>query len=180
MALITWPALIAPVIGPVLGSFITTYVSWHWNFFINIPIGLIGLALVWHFVPQQKEQDAGRLDVIGFVLSALGLTLLLAGLESFVHGTVATEGVIVLLAAGLIMSAWPVPPLLQDRQSASRPLGFFHPDICVFDLIGRNGVTACDQRHAVSHPRCCSKSASASMRSRREPISWFILPEIWR
>ncbi|WP_421869866.1 DHA2 family efflux MFS transporter permease subunit [Pararhizobium sp.] len=108
VALITWPALIAPVIGPVLGSFITTYVSWHWNFFINIPIGLIGLALVWHFVPQQKEQDAGRLDVIGFVLSALGLTLLLAGLESFVHGTVATEGVIVLLAAGLIMSAWAV------------------------------------------------------------------------
>lgn len=108
VALITWPALIAPVIGPVLGSFITTYVNWHWNFFINIPIGLIGLALVWHFVPQQKEQDAGRLDVIGFLLSALGLTLLLAGLESFVHGTVATGGVIVLLAAGLILSAWAV------------------------------------------------------------------------
>ncbi len=108
VALITWPALIAPVIGPVLGSFITTYVSWHWNFFINIPIGLVGLALVWHFVPQQKEQDAGRLDVIGFVLSALGLTLLLAGLESFVHGTVSTGAVIVLLAAGLILSAWAV------------------------------------------------------------------------
>ena len=152
VALITWPALIAPVIGPVLGSFITTYVSWHWNFFINIPIGLIGLALVWHFVPQQKEQDAGRLDVIGFVLSALGLTLLLAGLESFVHGTVATEGVIVLLAAGLIMSAWAVRHFYRTDNPLLDLSAFSIPTFAFFDLIGRNGVTACDQRHAVSHP----------------------------
>lgn len=108
VALITWPALIAPVIGPVLGSFITTYFSWHWNFFINIPIGLIGLALVWHFVPQQKEEDTGKLDIIGFVLSALGLTLLLTGLESFVHGAITAGPVILLLVAGLVFSAWAI------------------------------------------------------------------------
>jgi len=108
VALITWPALIAPVIGPVLGSVITTYASWHWNFFINIPIGLIGLALVWHFVPQQKEADTGRLDLAGFVLSALGLTLLLAGLESFVHATVSAYQVVALLAVGIGLSAWAI------------------------------------------------------------------------
>ncbi len=108
VALITWPALIAPVIGPVLGSVITTYASWHWNFFINIPIGLIGLALVWHFVPQQKEADTGKLDLLGFVLSALGLTLLLAGLESFVHGTVSAYQVVALLAVGIGLSAWAI------------------------------------------------------------------------
>ncbi|CAN7664061.1 MFS transporter [Rhizobium sp. LjRoot98] len=108
VALITWPALIAPVIGPVLGSVITTYASWHWNFFINIPIGMIGLALVWYFVPQQKEEDTARLDIAGFVLSALGLTLLLAGLESFVHGAMRATQVAALLAAGLAFSAWAI------------------------------------------------------------------------
>ncbi len=108
VALITWPALIAPVIGPVLGSVITTYASWHWNFFINIPIGLTGLALVWHFVPQQKEADTDRLDLLGFVLSALGLTLLLAGLESFVHGTVSSYQVMGFFAVGFALSAWAI------------------------------------------------------------------------
>lgn len=103
VALITWPALIAPVIGPVLGSLITTYVSWHWNFHINVPIGLIGLVLVWRFVPDQRDTDAGQFDVPGFLLSALGLTLLLAGLETFTHGTASLPLVALLLAGGIIL-----------------------------------------------------------------------------
>jgi MFS family permease len=66
IALITWPALTAPVIGPLLGSVITTYASWHWNFLINLPIGALGMVLVWRFVPEQREEDAGRLDMRGF------------------------------------------------------------------------------------------------------------------
>lgn len=81
IALITWPALTAPVIGPVLGGFITTYASWHWNFLINIPIGILGIALVLRFVPEQRETNPGRLDLMGFALSAAGLTFLLAALE---------------------------------------------------------------------------------------------------
>lgn len=57
---ITWPALFAPVIGPVLGGFITTYLSWHWNFFINIPLGLAGLALVARFIPGAAIPKPGR------------------------------------------------------------------------------------------------------------------------
>jgi EmrB/QacA subfamily drug resistance transporter len=104
VAMITWPALIAPVIGPVLGGFITTWFSWHWNFLINIPIGVVGLVLVWFFVPGAKQEDSGRLDVIGFVYSALGMTLILAGLETFVHGTSAALPIVVLLAGGLAFS----------------------------------------------------------------------------
>lgn len=103
VALITWPALIAPVIGPVIGSVITTYFSWHWNFHINVPIGLLGLALVWRFVPDTREQAAGRLDIPGFLLSALGLTMLLAGLEAFTQGSAGLPLVAVLLAAGVVL-----------------------------------------------------------------------------
>ncbi|MGF6174577.1 MFS transporter [Ensifer sp. 4252] len=100
IALITWPALIAPVVGPLLGSVITTWLSWHWNFLINIPIGLVGLALVLRFVPDQREEEARRLDVKGFLLSATSLTLVLAGLEAFVHGTANAPAIVLLLATG--------------------------------------------------------------------------------
>jgi EmrB/QacA subfamily drug resistance transporter len=104
VAMITWPALIAPVIGPVLGGFITTWFSWHWNFLINIPIGIVGLVLVWFFVPTEREENTGRLDVVGFIYSALGMTLILAGLETFVHGASAALLIVALLAAGLLFS----------------------------------------------------------------------------
>jgi EmrB/QacA subfamily drug resistance transporter len=103
VALITWPALIAPVIGPVVGSLITTYASWHWNFHINVPIGLAGLALVWRFVPDRRDADVGQLDIPGFLLSALGLTLLLAGLETFTQGTAPLPLVGLLLAGGVVL-----------------------------------------------------------------------------
>jgi EmrB/QacA subfamily drug resistance transporter len=110
IALITWPALTAPVVGPVLGSVITTYASWHWNFLINIPIGIAGIGLVLRFVPEQKEEDPGRLDVRGFVLSAAGLTFLLAALELSVKGEGGGEGglapLAALFAAGILFSVW--------------------------------------------------------------------------
>ena len=45
IATLTWPALVAPIIGPPLGGFITTYASWHWIFFLNVPLGLIAIAV---------------------------------------------------------------------------------------------------------------------------------------
>lgn len=104
IALITWPALTAPVVGPVLGGFITTYASWHWNFLINIPIGILGLALVLRFVPEQYEGDPGKLDIRGFLLSATGLTALLAGLELSVRGGAALPLIIVLFVLGILTS----------------------------------------------------------------------------
>ena len=50
MAWLTVPALIGPISGPPLGGFLTTYYSWHWIFWINIPIGLIGLVLITRFL----------------------------------------------------------------------------------------------------------------------------------
>jgi EmrB/QacA subfamily drug resistance transporter len=104
MSMIVWPALTAPVIGPVLGSFITTYFSWHWNFLINIPIGIIGLILVLRFVPDQREEKVASLDWVGFLLSSAGLTFLLAGLEFVVQGTFGLLPSVGLIAVGVVFS----------------------------------------------------------------------------
>ncbi|ENO83664.1 MFS transporter [Thauera linaloolentis] len=84
-ALLTWPALIAPVLGPVLGGFITTYASWRWNFLINLPIGLAGLLLALRFIPNLHGEAPRRFDGRGFLLSAGAMVLLLHGLESIGH-----------------------------------------------------------------------------------------------
>ncbi|MEC5397339.1 DHA2 family efflux MFS transporter permease subunit [Uliginosibacterium sp. H1] len=107
-ALISWPALFAPVIGPMLGGFITTYASWQWNFYINIPIGLVGLYLTARYIPKQGDESPRRLDLIGFVLSAGGLMCLLYGMESFAysHGSPAISAALV--AGGLLLGIFAV------------------------------------------------------------------------
>jgi len=82
MALLTIPALVGPVVGPPLGGFITTYFHWRWIFFINIPIGILGIVLATMYVPNIREDDTPPLDVAGFLLSGFGLALLMLGLAS--------------------------------------------------------------------------------------------------
>jgi len=86
MAMITWPALIAPVIAPVLGGIITTYVSWRWNFLLNLPLGLVAIVLVLTLIPKQPPQGTGPFDIRGFALSSIALSCLLYGLERFSAG----------------------------------------------------------------------------------------------
>jgi EmrB/QacA subfamily drug resistance transporter len=82
LAALTIPALIGPVIGPPLGGFITTYFHWRWIFFINIPIGLLGIVLSTIFIPEIRERDVPPLDLRGFLLSGIGLALLMLGLAT--------------------------------------------------------------------------------------------------
>jgi EmrB/QacA subfamily drug resistance transporter len=73
MAWVTVPALIGPVIGPPIGGFITTYATWHWIFIINVPIGLIGIALATRFIPEVRAEKHDPFDTIGMVLAGLGI-----------------------------------------------------------------------------------------------------------
>lgn len=82
LATLTIPALIGPVVGPPLGGFITTYFDWRWIFFINIPIGVLGIVLATIFIPNIREDDTPPLDTVGFLLSGFGLALLMLGLAS--------------------------------------------------------------------------------------------------
>ncbi len=78
---ITWPAIVAPVIGPPIGGFITTYASWRWIFLLNVPFGLAVLAAVAALVPNLRGTEKRPLDVVGLILSGLTLTALLYGAE---------------------------------------------------------------------------------------------------
>jgi len=99
IALITWPALAAPVVAPALGGFITTYFSWRWNFLLNVPLGAIGVALAWRFIPNSMADVRPRMDWRGFAYSALALTGLLYGLQSLSQARV--DG---WLSGGLILA----------------------------------------------------------------------------
>ncbi|MBW7569115.1 DHA2 family efflux MFS transporter permease subunit [Chromobacterium subtsugae] len=82
LSYLTVPALLGPVIGPPLGGFISTYFHWRWIFLINIPIGLLGLALAGRFIANLKEDEVPRLDWWGFLLTGAGLSMLMLGLAT--------------------------------------------------------------------------------------------------
>lgn len=105
MAYLTIPALIGPMIGPPLGGFITTTFHWRWIFWINIPIGIAGLVLSTIFVPRVRESDPGRLDWPGFLLSGLGLSLLIFGLTVAGRDLVAWPIVLAMLGAAAVLLA---------------------------------------------------------------------------
>lgn len=75
MAYITWPALVAPILGPLIGGYLTTYWSWHWIFYLNIPISIVCVLLAWKHIPDSLDEDQPkrRFDAVGFVLSGLAL-----------------------------------------------------------------------------------------------------------
>jgi len=76
------PALIGSMLGPVVGGFITTYFSWRWNFFINVPIAILGLALTLRFVSDpMPSKDRGRFDMLGFVVIAASLAVAQVAVE---------------------------------------------------------------------------------------------------
>jgi EmrB/QacA subfamily drug resistance transporter len=67
------PANLGPTIGPLLGGYITTTFSWHWNFFINVPLGVLGIFLALRYFKNEKAPNPSRFDWPGFVIIALGL-----------------------------------------------------------------------------------------------------------
>lgn len=77
------PALVGPVTGPLVGGFMATYVSWHWIFLINIPIGLLGIALTLRFIPNLPGSLPEKLDPLGLLLCAGSLAAILFGLDKF-------------------------------------------------------------------------------------------------
>ncbi len=105
MTYLTVPALIGPVMGPPVGGFIVTYSSWRWIFFINIPIGILGVLLTRRFIPDLAEEVRRPLDGRGFALTALGLAGLMFGFETIGRDLLPNQAVAGLLAIGAICTA---------------------------------------------------------------------------
>jgi EmrB/QacA subfamily drug resistance transporter len=134
---LTVPTVIAPALGPVLGGFFVDYVSWHWIFLVNLPIGIAGFFFTWAFVKEEKSEQTMPFDVPGFVLAGGGLALILyalsrgpvAGWDSL--EVVATGGIGILMAVALVVvelkTRYPMLDLslLGDRMFRNANIVFF-------------------------------------------------------
>jgi len=105
MSYVSVPALIGPVMGPPLGGFIVTYASWRWIFFINIPIGVLGIVLVNLLVGNLKETGRRPFDYRGFALTGIGLATLAFGFENVGRGALPMAAIIGLLGVGAACTA---------------------------------------------------------------------------
>jgi EmrB/QacA subfamily drug resistance transporter len=81
LAYITWPGLTALVVGPPLGGFITTYASWHWIFFLNLPIGIVALILTLLWVENLRSGEKHSFDWLTFVLAGCASAGAVYGME---------------------------------------------------------------------------------------------------
>ncbi len=102
LSYLTIPALLGPLFGPLVGGFITTYFHWRWIFFVNVPIGILGIALVSRFI-QNVRGEAWPLDVRGFLLSGAGLALLIFGMTLAGRGIVGGNIVLALIIVGTVL-----------------------------------------------------------------------------
>jgi MFS family permease len=104
MSFVAIPALVAPMLGPVAGGLIVGYFHWRLIFFVNIPIGLAGLFLVYLHLPDYRERT-NPLDVAGLILFGSGIALLSYVLEVFGEHTLNTAEILGLLALSAILLA---------------------------------------------------------------------------
>jgi len=103
MALLTMPALVGPLVGPPIGGFITTYFHWRWIFWINIPFGILGIALASRFMPRLVSASVPKLDLTGFLLVGLGLGATIFGLTTVSRSIMPPLVAPVLTVTGIIL-----------------------------------------------------------------------------
>jgi EmrB/QacA subfamily drug resistance transporter len=94
-AVLLTPAVIAPALGPVVGGIITTNWSWRWIFYVNVPLGVLGVVFAATMLKEHTEPTAGRIDIPGMVLSGAGLSMTVYALsEGPVKGWTSTSVVV--------------------------------------------------------------------------------------
>jgi len=102
IATLTWPALVAPIIGPPLGGFITSYANWRWIFFINVPLGLIAIVLALHIIPDISEETRRPFDTPGFIATSVAMVSLVCAMEMMGAQQVNTTLTLALVATGVV------------------------------------------------------------------------------
>ena len=105
LAWLTIPALIGPVVGPPVGGFITTFFSWRWIFWINLPIAALGIVLATLYIPDIRAEDVAPFDTVGFFLSGIGLSALVSASALADANSVSPWLVTALFVVGLGLSA---------------------------------------------------------------------------
>jgi EmrB/QacA subfamily drug resistance transporter len=105
MGIVSMPAMLAPILGPVVGGLILQNLHWSWIFFVNAPIGVVAMYLGWRMLPETDSGEAGPLDRLGLALLPAGAALTIFGISEL--GSGAPLGSVEVLApviAGLALS----------------------------------------------------------------------------
>jgi EmrB/QacA subfamily drug resistance transporter len=131
MGIVSMPAMLAPILGPVVGGAILEGLHWSWIFLVNVPIGAIALALAWRMLPQTDSGEAGRLDVLGLGLLSSASSSIVYGLAQLgTHSSLTAPSVLWPIVAGVVLSGvfcWHAlrieRPLLDIRLYANRVFG---------------------------------------------------------
>jgi len=103
-AYLVWPGLLAPVLAPMVGGALTTFLSWHWIFIINVPLGLAAFIAALRLVPRTQFDAKRRLDWFGLLLTTLGVGALVVGLETL-GGHASNVLAVAVVAAGVLSLA---------------------------------------------------------------------------
>ncbi|BCW43585.1 MFS transporter [Arthrobacter sp. StoSoilB5] len=103
-AYLVWPGLLAPVLAPMVGGALTTFLSWHWIFIINVPLGLAAFIAALRLVPQTHFDAQRRLDWFGLLLTTVGVGSLVVGLETL-GGHASNVLAVVVVIAGVMSLA---------------------------------------------------------------------------
>ena len=112
------PAMFAPAAAPLLGGFITTYLHWRLIFFLNVPVGILGIYLTNRHILNTHEPHPGPLDWFGFLLSAIGGSLVMLGLSLIGSEIVSDRTAYEMSVTGLLLLAF----YLLYAQRAARPV----------------------------------------------------------
>jgi EmrB/QacA subfamily drug resistance transporter len=116
MILLTTPATVGPLIGPPLTGFILAVASWPWVFYLNVPVGLLGMAAVYAFVPKLRQPHPGRFDSVGFGLAAVAIGAAMSVTETFGFSLVSWQ---TQLGAAAIAVAAGLAFLVHSRRKAN-------------------------------------------------------------
>ena len=131
MGIVSMPAMLAPILGPVVGGVILQNLHWSWIFLVNLPIGVIAFVLALRILPRTDSGEAGRLDVVGLGLLSCASTATVYGLAQLgSNASLAAPEVVVPILIGLVLSGifiWHAlrveRPLLDVRLYANRVFG---------------------------------------------------------
>jgi EmrB/QacA subfamily drug resistance transporter len=137
IAYLTWPALSAPILGPPLGGLITSYTSWRWIFFLNIPLGLVAVALALALIPNVRGAGRGPFDWLGFGMTGLAGAGLIYSVESIGRGHMGATVSGLMFTLSLGMGVVSVRHMLRSKH----PLIDLHPfQVPTFMIAVRGGI----------------------------------------
>jgi len=132
LAYITWPGLSALVIGPPLGGFITTYFSWHWIFFLNLPVGLLALVLALLWIENIHGEKVHPFDWLTFLLGGFASAGAVYALEELGGEAGEWRGPAAILALSLLSGT--VAVLVARRHPAKSLIDFESMRLKTFSL----------------------------------------------